>query len=487
MRLQRSRYVICFAALLLLILSLLLPGILPASPIAAAVSHGSDAAASIRSSDTGPVTTAPGFVKYTLQISSNTLYRGFVPTGGKNLANPYMIAYDPSNGYIYVIDSNSRNVSVIDPSNNSVISSIQTGDDPCGIAYDPSNGYMYVVDHGSDSVSAIESSSEEVIMNITVAGEPQWIAFDPNTGNMYVTSSSGGTYSFNGNGNLTEINSSTNLVTDVIKISGNPGGIAYDYANSRMYIPIASSSINRIDVFNTSDNSLSDTVRMDSPNDRTGIPGTIAYDPANGEMYCMDTFYGQVIVINSTSNLASFGTSAVAEQITYNPENGYMYLAEHGFTVLNGSTDSEVTQFFLTSGVTSSAYDPVNGFLYATNYDNGSVEIIQAVGPNNVTFREHGMSRGSAWSVTLNGLTVQSRSDVIMFNEPDGTYNYSVNEPDNYYLFSPTSGSVTVSGNSPSYSLNFVQANLFGEIMVTMIAVPIVIVSVLLLYRSRKR
>jgi len=47
-----------------------------------------------------------GYVKYTLILLNNTLVNGnFVNTG--NAMGPWGIAYDPSNGYIYVTDSHS--------------------------------------------------------------------------------------------------------------------------------------------------------------------------------------------------------------------------------------------------------------------------------------------------------------------------------------------------------------------------------------------
>ena len=37
-----------------------------------------------------------------------------------------------------------------------------------GVAYDPSNGYIYVADSGSDSVSVINGATNTVIATITV-------------------------------------------------------------------------------------------------------------------------------------------------------------------------------------------------------------------------------------------------------------------------------------------------------------------------------
>ena len=98
-----------------------------------------------------------GYVKYTLDLLNNTLINGnFVNT--HNALEPWGIAYDPSNGYLYVTDYWSGTVSVIDGANNTVIANITVGIDPVGVVYDPSNGYLYVTNFASGTVSIISTS-----------------------------------------------------------------------------------------------------------------------------------------------------------------------------------------------------------------------------------------------------------------------------------------------------------------------------------------
>jgi YVTN family beta-propeller protein len=95
-----------------------------------------------------------GYVKYTLDLINNTLINGnFANTG--NALEPWGIAYDSSNGYIYVTDYGSNLVSVINGKTNTVIATIPVGAWPKGVAYDPSNGYIYVTNSGSGTVSII--------------------------------------------------------------------------------------------------------------------------------------------------------------------------------------------------------------------------------------------------------------------------------------------------------------------------------------------
>jgi hypothetical protein len=64
-----------------------------------------------------------------------------------------------------------------------------------------------------------------------------------------------------------------------------------------------------------------------------------------------------------------------------------------------------------------------------------------------VTFTEKGLPAGATWSVTLAGVAETSTQNTITFNEPNGTYAYTIHLP-NGYQSSTLKGSKTVSGNS---------------------------------------
>jgi YVTN family beta-propeller protein len=87
--------------------------------------------------------------------------------------NPAGIAYNPFNGYIYVANSLSDTVSVIDPNTNTVVATIPVGRGPQEIAYNPSNGYLYVThlgDHPTSMgyVSAIDPNTNKIVAKIYV-------------------------------------------------------------------------------------------------------------------------------------------------------------------------------------------------------------------------------------------------------------------------------------------------------------------------------
>ena len=73
-----------------------------------------------------------------------------------------------------------------------------------------------------------------------------------------------------------------------------------------------------------------------------------------------------------------------------------------------------------------------------------------------ITFIENGLTNGTSWSVTLNGTTESSTSDSITFQEPNGTYDFSIGNTTGYTVLLQ-SGVVAVNGTSVSESVIFTQ------------------------------
>ena len=71
-----------------------------------------------------------------------------------------------------------------------------------------------------------------------------------------------------------------------------------------------------------------------------------------------------------------------------------------------------------------------------------------------VTFSEVGLPAGTSWSVTLGGSTQSTTNSSISFNELNGTHPYSVGAVSGFTA-TPSSGNVTVSGNSPKVTIAF--------------------------------
>ena len=70
-----------------------------------------------------------------------------------------------------------------------------------------------------------------------------------------------------------------------------------------------------------------------------------------------------------------------------------------------------------------------------------------------VTFAETGLSHGTKWSVSVNGVTTSGTNSTITVQVPVGTYSYSIAASG--YSATPSSGSVTVAGAGQSVAVAF--------------------------------
>jgi hypothetical protein len=71
-----------------------------------------------------------------------------------------------------------------------------------------------------------------------------------------------------------------------------------------------------------------------------------------------------------------------------------------------------------------------------------------------VEFTETGLSVGASWTVVLSGASASSTNGTVRFQEPAGTYSYTIDTVTGYSV-TPASGSVTVSGPGSSTAVAF--------------------------------
>ena len=71
-----------------------------------------------------------------------------------------------------------------------------------------------------------------------------------------------------------------------------------------------------------------------------------------------------------------------------------------------------------------------------------------------ITFTESGLPSGSDWNVTLNGVKSSSTSTSISFNDPNGSYSYTVGIYQGYSA-NPATGTVTINGGDVSVTIEF--------------------------------
>ena len=107
-----------------------------------------------------------------------------------------------------------------------------------------------------------------------------------------------------------------------------------------------------------------------------------------------------------------------------------------------------------------------------------------------VVFTTSSLPSGTSWNVTLNSLTQSSISDSIVFNVPNGVYNFSVTPPTGYEA-SPVTGQITVHfadvNQEVAFEAGVIEEQLLIELAVlTAVTVPIIILLAVILHKRKR-
>ncbi|WP_255300920.1 YncE family protein, partial [Bacillus thuringiensis] len=92
-------------------------------------------------------------------------------------------------GTIYVVNTLSEDISVIDGNTNTVITSIGGGSFPQGVGINLLTNRIYVANNNSSNVSMIDGNTNTVIATVGVGVSPVGVGVNPSTNLIYITNS----------------------------------------------------------------------------------------------------------------------------------------------------------------------------------------------------------------------------------------------------------------------------------------------------------
>ena len=356
---------------------------------------------------------------------------------------------------------------------------IAVGSVPKALAVNPVTGKVYVANSGSDTVSVINGTTLSVATTITLpapasgTNHPAWIAVNPETNTVYVSNLlsansmviNGATDTYvktllSGGGGWTAINPLTDSVYvirygsadevntiqhDFYKLTSaffsfTPMGIAFNPATSRMYVPTQ----NPGDVAAFDMSVQTPYPEMLCPNGAGGFKPQPPTPPAPYNQPCVDVANPPVAVaLNvATNTVYSLSDSATAQ-----------------LTVINGTTHAPTTitlnDASALTGARAIAVDPIRNLIYAA-FVNG----VARINGSNGTFVTYPLGTNASTGPVaiginlLTGVAYIPRADGNLLSiRPDGTTTsvaipaganaISVNPADNRVWISDTAGGVT--------------------------------------------
>lgn len=322
--------------------------------------------------------------------------------------------------YAYIASSDTDTVAVIDTTTNNVtnIVDIETfsntsrlttmwgGEDrPYGVAVTPDGTEVYVTNSGSCTVSVIDTATNSLISIIDVKGYPYGVAVNPTGEVVYVTSdyrNEDADYSIHGI--VSVIDTATKTVTATIRVGKNPYGIAVNPDGTDVYV--VNKYSNTISVVDTTTNKFKATIPLGENSYSYGYgysygPGGIAITPDGRKLYVTinEDYDGSVVFVIDTSNNTITGKVTGLDGlsgIAVNPTGTKVYVAGgHTVSVIDTATNIVADTVTVGKGSEGIAVTPDGKKVYVTNSDSDTVSVIDTATDTVITTVNAGSSPSS--------------------------------------------------------------------------------------------
>jgi gliding motility-associated-like protein len=235
----------------------------------------------------------------------------------------------------------------------------------------PSEGYAYVPNASSNDVSVIQVSTGTVVATIQNVGtSPQYVTVSPDGSTVYV--SCFGSY------NIIVIDATTNKITGNINLSTNPEGVVVSPDGTKLY---ACNGTN-VSVINTSNQQTIAQIPYGE------YPFEIAVSPDGSKVYASDHYTDSVKVINTVTNTieSAFKSDQVPSGLVVSPDGKRLYVANtygDDIWVMNTADNSLITSIPVGTGPWGEVLSPDGNTLYETN--SGDAEFSGGANSNTVS------------------------------------------------------------------------------------------------------
>lgn len=142
--------------------------------------------------------------------------------------------------FIYVAESGTNNLAVIDTGLGALSKEIPVGINPVAVAQTPDGNWVYVANKGSGTVSVISAPTQTISATLPVGGSPVWLAAKSDSSTIYVLNQA--------SASITVIDTGNQAVVATVPTGPSPRMMVYDAVNKRLYV--ANTGGNTVSVYN---------------------------------------------------------------------------------------------------------------------------------------------------------------------------------------------------------------------------------------------
>ena len=275
------------------------------------------------------------------------------------------IVVDSQTGKFYAVNTSKGTVTVLD-SNGHFLTRTPVGKEPVSIASNPDTSRVYVANSGSGNLSVIDGHTNKVIATVPVGDLPYTITVNRLANKVYVSR----TFS-----HVTVIvDGKTNLPTTVK--AGVGDAVAAESLDKSTYL-ISFESL-QVRVFDGANNHVS---KIETPNHMWAM----AVSPPTRKIYAVSVGNSNVTVIDGTSHatrVVSAGKIPCAVAVDYSSGKAFVAnFASNDVTVIDGASDSVVRTLSVAPKPQAIAVDSNNHKVYVASTHESAVTVLD--GTNN--------------------------------------------------------------------------------------------------------
>jgi YVTN family beta-propeller protein len=270
--------------------------------------------------------------------------------------------------FVYVTNTGSKQVSLIDTATNKMVSAIDVGNGPVGVAVTPDGKHAYIANAGSGTVSVIETATNKVVKTVPVGNDAEGLAITPDGAHVYVAVF----------GNLSEIDTATNTVIATVPLEAFPQGVAVTPDRKYVYVMVGAdfSFFGQVWVIDTATNTVINTINTTNGASPFGIAAT----PDGQHVYSLIPFTaptGLVAVLAGPGPAIQVGY--YPWEITTTPDSKHGYVANQDsntVSVFDTSSNTVSTTVSVGTRPGGVAVFPDGKTAYVANTGSNTVSVI---------------------------------------------------------------------------------------------------------------
>jgi YVTN family beta-propeller protein len=299
------------------------------------------------------IDTADHHVVAVIPVASN--YAGsaeFTPDGSRALIPSYGVG---------------ATVTVVDPSDGSVIATVPVGDGPSPIRLAADGVHAWVASNTSDSVTVIDTRDGSVAATFALPSTGD-VVFTPDGTRAVATDRNGGI--------LTVIDTATLTVLGTADVGSGIGELRTSPDGAFLYV--SGREAGTVTVVATADGSRVATIPVGQR------PGTLSVSPDGGRLYVSDDWSGALTVID-TADLHVVTTVPDAQawetSVAFSPDGAYGVVRGEGQLLVVSTADDTVTVVPVEGNGGASWFTPDGQYALAYDYRAGTVNAVWLPAP----------------------------------------------------------------------------------------------------------